>query len=92
MDALPAGSYLAIADGVSSGAELDRAQQRYNAADATLHYQLRRPDELVSFFDGLALVEPGVVPCSRWRPDGAVGVPSGEAPAYCGVARKGPVA
>jgi O-methyltransferase involved in polyketide biosynthesis len=111
MDALPAGSYLAIADGVTpgaelagtelagaelagaepTGAELAGAQQRYNR-DASLPYHLRRPDELVSFFDGLALVEPGVVPCSRWRPDGAVGVPSGEAPAYCGVARKGPVA
>jgi O-methyltransferase involved in polyketide biosynthesis len=93
IDALPAGSYLVIADGVASsadGAELGSAdlcgaQRRYNA-EASLPYHLRRPDELVSFFDGLALIEPGVVPCSRWRPDG--GVPPHEAPAYCGVARK----
>jgi S-adenosyl methyltransferase len=77
MDALPAGSYLAIADGVASGPDTGGARP--------WPYRLRRPDELASFFDGLALVEPGVVPCTRWRPD----VPEpGEAPAYCGVARK----
>jgi hypothetical protein len=90
MDELPAGSYLTIADGVALGAEPDGLRQRDNAADATLPYRLRRPDELVSFFDGLALVEPGVVPCSLWRPDDPSG--SGDAPAYCGVARKGPAA
>jgi S-adenosyl methyltransferase len=84
MDALPAGSYLAIADGVASGEDSEDAQRRYNQ-DAVLPYYLRRPDQLASFFDGLALVEPGVVPCARWRPDGA---PPDEAPAYCGVARK----
>jgi S-adenosyl methyltransferase len=71
MDTLPPGSYLMIADGV--------------APDGwPLPYQARRPDELASFFDGLSLVEPGVVPCSRWRPDG----PAADSPAYCGVARK----
>jgi hypothetical protein len=80
MDALPAGSYLVIADGVASGTGS-------GSGPKALPYHLRRPDELVSFFDGLALVEPGVVPCGRWRPDGALGL-DGEAPAYCGVARK----
>jgi O-methyltransferase involved in polyketide biosynthesis len=84
MDALPAGSYLTIADGVLASADTDDAQHLYNR-DATLPYHLRRPDQLVSFFDGLALVEPGVVPCSLWRPDGS---PPDDAPAYCGVARK----
>jgi O-methyltransferase involved in polyketide biosynthesis len=85
MDALPAGSYLAIADGVASSADIDGAQRRYNQG-APLPYHLRRPDQLVSFFDGLVLVEPGLVPCSRWRPDG--GAPPDEAPACCGLARK----
>ncbi len=67
--ALPAGSYLAIADGVAGDERTDRAQQRYNESGPA-PYVLRRPDELASFFDGLDLIEPGVVSCSRWRPDG----------------------
>jgi hypothetical protein len=95
MDALPAGSYLAIADGVAGSGPVDDAQQRYNRA-AAVPYHLRRPDQVASFFDGLDLVEPGVVPCPRWKPDasgapgppGAGAGPADEAAVYCGVARK----
>jgi hypothetical protein len=88
MDALPSGSYLAIADGVAASDNLRNAQHRYNQS-APVPYHLRRPDQLASFFDGLDLVEPGVVPCPQWKPD----APGGDAPAqasavYCGVARK----
>jgi O-methyltransferase involved in polyketide biosynthesis len=83
MAALPEGSYLAIAAGVAGDADL--AQQRYNQT-AAAPYVLRRPDELASFFDGLDLVEPGVVPCAQWKPDGSFGEEA--ALAYCGVARK----
>ena len=68
MDALPAGSYLAIADGVAGSGSVDDAQQRYNHA-VPAPYHLRRPDQLASFFDGLDLIEPGVVPCPQWKPD-----------------------
>ena len=64
MDALPSGSYLAIADGVADPGPVSEAQRRYNDAAAAPYY-LRRPDELASFFDGLDLIEPGVVPCPR---------------------------
>jgi O-methyltransferase involved in polyketide biosynthesis len=95
MDALPAGSYVAIADGVAGSGPVDDAQQRYNGA-AAVPYHLRRPDQVASFFDGLDLIEPGVVPCPQWKPDasgatGAAGAgadPADEAAAYCGVARK----
>jgi O-methyltransferase involved in polyketide biosynthesis len=89
MDALPAGSYLAIADGVATAAYVDSMQQRYNQS-APMAYRLQRPDELASFFDGLDLVEPGVVPCPEWKPDvrSADGAAQGPAVAYCGVARK----
>src|SRR5229473_6120525 len=81
MSALPAGSYLVVADGVSVGAAagsaVDGAQRRYDGsarprygASAPAPYLLRRPDELASFFAGLDLVEPGVVLCPSWRPDG----------------------
>jgi O-methyltransferase involved in polyketide biosynthesis len=89
MDALPSGSYLAISDGVATSEFLSNVQQRYNEHAVTA-YHLRRPDQLASFFDGLDLVEPGVVPCPLWKPDvrDAHTAPSGQAAAYCGVARK----
>ena len=87
MDAFPPGSYLAIADGVASSPAVEAAQRRYNDT-APVPYHLRRPDELASFFDGLDLVEPGVVPCPRWKPDAGLRTPAEEAAAYCGVARK----
>ena len=87
MDALSPGSYLAIADGVAG--PVDDAQERYNQA-APVPYHLRRPDELASFFDGLDLIEPGVVPCPRWKPDtlAAAGDDTAQPSVYCGVARK----
>ena len=89
MDALPSGSYLAIADGVTTSEFLSNVQQRYNE-HAVTPYHLRRPDQLASFFDGLDPVEPGVVPCPLWKPDvrDPDTTPSGQAAAYCGVARK----
>jgi O-methyltransferase involved in polyketide biosynthesis len=88
VDALPSGSYLAIADGVAGSERVDSAQQRYNDT-APVPYHLRRPDELASFFDGLDLVDPGVVPCPRWKPDtSGAAVSADEEAAYCGVARK----
>ncbi len=94
-DALPAGSYLAIADGVTTSEASRAAQQRYNK-HASVPYQLRRPDELAGLFGGLDLIDPGVVPCPQWKPDGrdgdrgagGAGGAGGEAAAYCGVARK----
>ncbi len=87
MDALPPGSYLAIADGVAGTGPADDAQQRYNDA-VPVPYHLRRPDQLASFFDGLDLIEPGVVPCPQWKPDAPGGAAPDEPAAYCGVARK----
>jgi len=96
MAELAPGSYLVIADGVADDtADAAAAQRRYDAsarprygASAPAPYLLRRPDELASFFDGLDLTEPGVVPCSQWRPDGRDRGGAGTAAAYCGVARK----
>jgi hypothetical protein len=97
MDALPSGSYLVIADGAAPNPGTGSAQRRYDesarpryGASACAPYLLRRPDELTSFFDGLDLIEPGVVSCAHWRPDGR-GPDGGQdhaVAAYCGVARK----
>jgi hypothetical protein len=87
LGALPAGSYLALQDGTSTGTEaFDEAQDEYDDTGA-LPYHLRRPERVAAFFDGLDLVEPGVVPLPQWRPDpGQPG--SGDVPNVGGVGRK----
>ncbi|MER7716409.1 SAM-dependent methyltransferase [Streptomyces flaveolus] len=69
MDALPSGSYLSVNDG-SRGVDPDfeRAQDAYNESGAA-PYVLRTVKEITAFFDGLDLVEPGVVSVPLWRPD-----------------------
>jgi len=83
---LPPGSYLALADGISSGVAFEEAQQGYDDTGA-IPYRLRTPAQVAAFFDGLDLAEPGVVPCERWRPEAGQFVPSGEY-AYGGTGRR----
>jgi hypothetical protein len=47
-------------------------------------YCWRSPGQLARFFDGLDLVEPGLVSCTRWRPPG-------QRPRRCRTRRTGPV-
>ncbi|MEU8285198.1 SAM-dependent methyltransferase [Micromonospora sp. NPDC048905] len=84
---LPSGSYLSLNDGTSLiSAEMQQAQDDYNESGA-VPYTLRSPDQIVGFFDGLELVEPGVVPCPQWRPDDVVDTPA-DIDAFGGVGRK----
>ena len=89
MEALPSGSYLSLMDGTSviAGDAAEDAQAGYNESGA-IPYVLRTPEEIASFFDGLELVEPGVVSCTRWRPDPAPSGPPAEVDAFGGVGRK----
>ena len=69
MAAVPAGSYLALSQ-VASDIEPEQmaeAAKRYNRlADETQRH--RSHAEVARFFDGLELVEPGVVAVQQWRP------------------------
>ncbi|WBB60592.1 SAM-dependent methyltransferase [Streptomyces sp. WMMC500] len=68
--ALPAGSHLVLSDGTGVvNPQTRRAQDAYNRSGA-VPYVLRTPQEIEGFFAGLELVEPGVVSCPRWRPEG----------------------
>ncbi len=89
MDALPSGSYLSLNDGtgVVAGEVYEEAAETYNESGA-VPYVLRTPDEIASFFDGLDLVEPGVVSCPRWRPEPAPFGPPVEVDAFGGVGKK----
>ncbi|MGQ5595126.1 SAM-dependent methyltransferase [Streptomyces sp. ESR1.13] len=87
VDALPSGSFLSVNDG-SRGVDPDfeRAQDAYNESGAA-PYVLRTVDRITAFFDGLELLEPGVVPVPLWRPEAGAGDPEpiGE---HGGLARK----
>jgi hypothetical protein len=66
--ATPSGSYLVLWDGTdTSQAVVDGAERL--AQSGGVPYILRSPDDLATCFEGLALVEPGLVPIPLWRPD-----------------------
>lgn len=86
MDAMPSGSYLVSQDGT----DVDEAQvesiRQYNE-NAPIAYHLRSPAQIKGYFDGLELVDPGLVPIIRWRPDPNDG-PQTESGEYGAVGRK----
>mgnify|MGYP001158013443 CR=1 FL=1 len=89
MDSVPSGSYLLVSDGtnVIRPSAVAAATDDYNDTGAS-PYQLRSPEQIARFFDGLHLIDPGVVSAPRWRPDpDPAGLPA-EVDQFCGVARK----
>ncbi|ARQ72093.1 SAM-dependent methyltransferase [Streptomyces marincola] len=68
MEGLPSGSYLSLNEGTDTDETYVRAQAAYNASGA-VPYHLRPVERIAEYFDGLDLLEPGVVPVTRWRPD-----------------------
>jgi hypothetical protein len=87
LDALPSGSYLALSDGVNTSETFTEAVRHYNENSANT-YHPRSPEQLTGFFEGLELVEPGVVPLTRWRPEATPFPDQGEVPGMAGVGRK----
>ncbi len=89
-EAMAPGSYLvvshgAVAPGAKAAANATEGKAVYERASAAV--TPRSWEEIRAFFDGLELIEPGLVPVAQWRPDGpAVGV--GDSLGYGGVARK----
>ncbi|GAA4899077.1 SAM-dependent methyltransferase [Streptomonospora salina] len=87
MDALPSGSYLAMYDGTNTSEAYNEAMERGNQQGG-VPYLLRSPEAIESRFNGMELVDPGVVPCPMWRPEPVeVGTRRGM-DQYGGVARK----
>jgi hypothetical protein len=87
---LPSGSYFTLNDGTNVISKaFEKAQEGYNRSGA-VPYHLRSREQIAGFFDGLELIEPGVVSCPRWRPDpaGSSGGLPAEVDAFGGVGRK----
>jgi hypothetical protein len=86
VDALPPGSYLTMSDGNDTDEASVESMRRY-ADSGAVPYHLRKPEQFVRFFDGLEVVEPGVVSTPDWRPRPDDG-PSIDVGGLCAVARK----
>lgn len=84
---LPPGSYLVLNDGTNTSEMRVEATRQHNTRGAAV-YELRSPEEIASFFEGLEIIEPGVVSTSRWRPEHSPWGEPAEVDAYCGVGRK----
>jgi hypothetical protein len=85
--ALPSGSYLTMNDGTDTSEEVVEAARIWNES-ANPTYHLRSPERIARFFDGLELVEPGVVSPPRWRPEPSPSGLPAEVDSSCGVGRK----
>ncbi|PVE11707.1 SAM-dependent methyltransferase [Streptomyces scopuliridis] len=90
VDALPSGSYLVL-----SHCTPDFAPEMWERVIAVYHRggipaQVRSRSDVLRFFDGLELVEPGLAVPHRWRPEDEPGdgVTDAAVSIYAGVARK----
>jgi hypothetical protein len=89
VQALPAGSYLVLAHPASDirAAKMAEMTRRVNERMSGPKATMRDRAAITRFFDGLDLLEPGVVQPQQWRPEpGTLSPP--QVTAWCGVARK----
>ena len=89
MDSVPADSYLVLSHTITSPAmpDVDAAVAFWNE-HGTPKLTQRTPEQVTRFFDGLDLLEPGVVSCSRWRPETTPWGEPAEVAMYGGVGKK----
>ena len=89
VEAVPPGSWLAVYHPASDidQAQVAEAVRRVNARTAGTT-TLRTHAEIIRFFDGLRLLEPGLVQVQRWRPGSAAPDDGLQIAAYAGLARK----
>jgi hypothetical protein len=91
LDVLAPGSFLVVSDTIMEGddAVLAESARRLNQGMGGRVTQTRRPlPEFARFFDGLELLDPGIVPLNRWRPGPDEPAFERDIPAVAGLARK----
>jgi hypothetical protein len=70
-DAIPSGSYVVISHATHEGMGREAAQQMEKLYARTKDPAATRTrDQIAAFFEGLTLVEPGIVYAPQWRPEG----------------------
>ncbi|MEV6301377.1 SAM-dependent methyltransferase [Actinoplanes sp. NPDC051861] len=76
LDALPPGSYLVATHATSDfGTPEQQALYQQLIAQGKSDVWTRGKDEFTELFDGLELIDPGVVPASEWRPEPGAEIP-----------------
>lgn len=89
LQAVPSGSYMALNDGTSVVNGSQRVEGTQIAVDqGTPPYASRTPEQITRFFDGLQLLEPGMVSVSLWRPEAEPFGRPAEVDAFCGLGFK----
>jgi len=90
-DALAPGSYLVLGHGTDEGnpVAVQAARTIYNRSVST-QVHVRSSAEIMRFFDGFELVDPGLVYPPLWRPDSPADVPAEPGKYWCvvGAGRK----
>lgn len=89
LEPLAPGSHLVLSHTITSPAmpDVDAAVAFWNE-NGTPRLTQRTPQEVTRYFDGLELLDPGVVSCNRWRPDPEDLTAPDEVAMYGGVGRK----
>ncbi|WP_308257822.1 SAM-dependent methyltransferase [Pseudonocardia lacus] len=82
LDAVPPGSCLALWDATDTSGVARAAASAQAGLGSP--YRLRTVAEIAGWFQGLEVLDPGIVSITRWRADG----PAAEIDAYGGIARK----
>ncbi|WBB63911.1 SAM-dependent methyltransferase [Streptomyces sp. WMMC500] len=88
LEAVCPGSYLVISDGDTTDPARLHAVEEFNRSNPGHEYTNRSVEQITAYFDGLELVEPGVVSTPLWRPGPATAGAPEKAAIHCGVARK----
>jgi hypothetical protein len=84
---LPTGSYLVQCDGTDTDLDYVAALEQYRDSGG-VPYNVRAREEIASFYDGLEVVEPGVVQITRWRAEPNAFGEAADVSELGGVARK----
>jgi hypothetical protein len=91
-DALPSGSYVVITHATTERIEAsgrERVEELYRNASSPFHFRTR--DQIEGLFEGLQMIEPGLVYIPLWRPEGDDDLfldQPDRSNGYAGVARK----
>jgi hypothetical protein len=91
MEAVPSGSYLVLTHAPSdiNAGEVAQGTERYNQRSST-PIVLRSREQVVRFFDGLELLDPGMVTIDQWPVPGQADAAAPGLATYCGMGLKGP--
>ncbi len=94
IDALPSGSYVAISHFSDPETTPELSELARRLEQVFLHSPMgtglfRTRAEIEGMFPGLELVEPGLIPCADWRPDGPQNITPLEPVQHCMVGAVG---